>query len=292
VGDRWYNLIVNDAAPISGRAWIAAMPPAVSRQRDLLGRLLDAVEAEPALRFLELGCSLARGAGDSRSDIDCGVGVADEYWAEAAAHGRRLAAGLGVAVDQMVQRLPGRDNEPCWHVFTLYQDGSQLSMVLAPASWRPGLPPGSVALYDPDGRLREPWWPGSHAPEPETVREWAALGWIALGDLAKYLDRGSVWEAYVRLEEARTQLWRLVATGQRVAYPVFGLTSVLDEARPVLPVGIEATVAGLDADALRSAAVATAGLLAEATAAARRVVPFEPPDGLRAWVLARLSRVA
>jgi hypothetical protein len=285
-------LIVSNAVPVSGRAWIAAMPPSVARQRELLSRLLDAVEAEPALRFLELGCSLARGVGDSRSDIDCGVGVADEYWDDATGHGRRLAAALGAEADQLVQRLPGRDNEPCWHVFTLYQDGSQLSMVLAPASWRPGLPPNSVALYDPDGRLREPWWPGSHSAGPETVREWAALGWMALGDLAKYLDRGSVWEAHGRLEEARTQLWRLTAAGQGAAYPVFGLTSVLDEAVPVLPAGIERTIAGLDADGLRSAAVATAGLLAEATVAARRVVAFEPPDGLRTWVLARLSRAA
>ncbi|GAA5181596.1 hypothetical protein GCM10023322_16640 [Rugosimonospora acidiphila] len=275
-------------AQLSGRAFIDAMPQAVWRQRELLAGLLDAVRAEPTVRFLELGCSLARGAGDERSDIDCAVGVADEHWPDALRHGRWLAARLGAAADQLAQQLPGRGDEPSWHLFTLYQDGSQLSMVLLPASWRAGLRPHAVALYDPDGRLARPWRPSSFGVEPETVREWAALGWIALGDLAKYLDRGSVWEAHQRLEEARTQVWRLIAIAREVPYPVRGLTSILDQPAPVLPDGIEATVAGLEPEALRAAAVATAGLLAEATAAAGRVMPFEPPDGLRAWVLTRL----
>jgi predicted nucleotidyltransferase len=282
-------MIVKNGASDPGRAWIAAMPPAVARQRALLESLLDAVTAEPALRYLELGCSLARGAGDERSDIDCAVGLADEHWADALRHGRRLADGLGPVADQSAQPMPGRDNEPCWHLFSLYRDGSQLSMVLSPASWRPGLPPGSVALYDADERLARPWRPASLSAEPDTVRQWAALAWIALGDLAKYLDRGSLWEAHQRLEEARTQLWRLVATGQRAAYPGHGLTAVLDQAAPVLPAGIGATVAGLEPDALRVAAVATARLLTEATVLARQAVPFDPPDGLRAWVLTRLA---
>ena len=59
--------------------------------------------------------------------------------------------------------------------------------------------------------------------DAETAREWACLGWLALGDLAKYLDRGSVWEAHARLEEARAQVWKLwalaiSATSSSLAY--------------------------------------------------------------------------
>ena len=42
--------------------------------------LLDAAEAEPAFRWLELGGSLARDAGDELSDIDAGLGIADSDW--------------------------------------------------------------------------------------------------------------------------------------------------------------------------------------------------------------------
>jgi hypothetical protein len=275
-----------------GRAWIAAMPATVARQRRMLTGLLDVVEAEPAYRWFELGCSLARGAGDDLSDVDCAVGVDEQRWDDARALGRRAADSLGPVADRMQQTFTGRGPEPCWHQFTLYQDGSQLSLVLMPASWRPGLPPGSVALYDPDGRLARPWLPDSASADADTVREWAALGWIALGDLAKYLDRGSLWEARQRLEEARAQLWRLWAVGQGLRYPQYGLTGLLDEPAPRLPPGVERSVAALDPAELRGAASATAGLLQVAIVAAGRVIAFDPPDGLRRWVLGRLTLVA
>jgi hypothetical protein len=60
--------------------FLAAMPKTVERQRDILTAMLNVVELEPALRWFELGCSLGRDAGDELSDIDCGVGVADDSW--------------------------------------------------------------------------------------------------------------------------------------------------------------------------------------------------------------------
>jgi hypothetical protein len=276
---------------LSGRAWIASMPATVARQRRMLTDLLDVVEADPAFRWFELGCSLARGAGDELSDVDCAAGVDDEHWDRARALGQRAVESLGPVADRMLQSFAGRGPEPCWHLFALYADGSQLSLVLMPASWRPGLPPNSVALYDADGRLATPWLPDSAGVDAESAREWAALGWIALGDLAKYLDRGSLWEAHQRLEEARAEMWKLSALGQRIPYPRYGLTALLDEPSPSLPPRAERTVATLDAVELRAAAAATAELLHAASTAASRVVEFEPPDGLRRWVLGRLDGV-
>jgi hypothetical protein len=279
------------------------MPATVARQRDMLAAMLHVVELEPALRWFELGCSLARHAGDQLSDIDCAVGVAGDQWAHALDLAARLAAAGGSVSDTMRQVFPGRDGVQGWHLFTLYSDGAQLSLVLMPSTWRAGLPPGSVALYDADARLARPIRPAAADVDAATLREWAALGWIALGDLAKYLDRGSLWEAYARLQEARGEVFKLWAAGLRcraqprgafdskIDFPGYGLTSILDTPGESVPGQFDATVAKLDATDLRRAAVACADLLAEAT---DRVAPLlraggeTPPDGLPTWVRRRL----
>lgn len=243
-------------------AFLDRMPDAVCAQRDVLRRLLAAVEPDPTWRWVELSCSLARGAGDELSDVDAGIGVADDAWPAALSLVEPLVAGLGEVVDVLHHALPGwnvREN-PHRHTFVQYADGVQLSLVAMPASSRPGLPPGAVALLDRDGRLATPITPGALTASDDTRREWSFFGWQALSDLDKYLRRGSLWEARQRLEEAREQVWRLWAAGRDVPYPVFGLTSVLDGDVP-LPPRVDETVAGLDAAALRRAALVTAELL-------------------------------
>jgi hypothetical protein len=114
-----------------------------------------------------------------------------------------------------------------------------------------------------DGLAAEASGPGAGQ-----VREWAFGGWCALADLAKYVRRGSAWEALDRLHEGRTQLWRLHAAASRIADPQYGLTSVLDFAPDDIPAGIEQTVAGLALPSLLAAARQTARLL---TAAGQRL---------------------
>jgi hypothetical protein len=193
----------------------------------------------------------------------------------------------------MRQVFPGRDGQTCWHLVTLYADGTQLSLVLMPAGWRGGLVPRAAVLYDADRRLVEPHRPPAAEADPAALREWAALGWIALGDLAKYLDRGSLWEAFHRLHSARDEVFKLWTAGSGIDFPGYGLTAILDEpGGGELPPGVEATVAALDPADLRRAARVTADLLTGATA---RVAPIlrdaglDPPDGLRTWVLTRLG---
>lgn len=237
-----------------GRRWLADMPTAVTAQRQVLTALLAHIEADEAYRWLELSCSLARGAGDALSDIDAGVGVADARLPGYLPNAEAMAGGLGTVVDRSRQYLPGFGDDAA-HLFTLYADGTQLSLVVMAASQRPGLPPGAVALYDPDGRLAEPYHPSIEHAGTETMSEWAYLGWLGLADLAKYLDRGSLWEARAKLTETREQIWRLWAAARDVTYPVFGLTSVLDDPAAGLPDGIDATVpATADARGLRAAA--------------------------------------
>jgi hypothetical protein len=263
----------------------------VAAQRALLEHLLDAAEAEPAFRWLELGGSLARDAGDELSDIDAGLGIADSDWPAAVTLVEETIRRAGPVADAFRQRFPGKDGQSGWHLFTLYESGLQLSLVVLPSSWRLGLPPQAVALYDADGQISRPWTPDSAEAGAETAREWACLGWLALGDLAKYLDRGSVWEAHARLEEARAQAWKLWALAISATYPAFGLTSVLDTAGFTLPDGIDATAAGLEPAALLDAAIAAASLLEQVTRHAQRAVPFDPPEGLQAWTRSRLASV-
>jgi hypothetical protein len=273
------------------------MPPSVARQREILSRMLGIVELEPALRWFELGCSLGRGAGDELSDIDCAVGVDDVKWKDALTMGALLATAGGSISDGMRQVFPGRDGQTCWHIMTLYDDGAQVSCVLMPASWRTGLQPGSIALYDPDGVLVTPTRPPAADVDATTVREWLSLGWLALGDLAKYLDRDSLWEAYQRLDEARSQLWKVWNAGSGIDFPSYGLASLLDEPAPrggvkALPPHVESTVARLDATDLRRAALATADLLTHATLRVSTLITAagqKPPDGMRRWVLHRIT---
>jgi hypothetical protein len=260
------------------------MPATVARQREILQRMVAIVDAEPTLRWFELGCSLGRGAGDELSDIDCAVGVADDSFGGALALGDLLAVAGGSISDQMRQTFQ-RPAGMCWHVHTLYPDGAQLSLVLMPASWRTGRPPGSVVLYDADGVLSEPMHPAAADTSDDTRHEWACLAWIALGDLAKYLDRGSLWEAYQRLHAARDLLWQLWNLARGIEFAGYGVTALLDEPAPVLPPRISSTIAALDATDLRRAARATARLLDE-------VVPLAvaaPPTGFRDWVFERLG---
>jgi hypothetical protein len=107
-----------------------------------------------------------------------------------------------------------------------------------------------------DGVVTETPGPGAGQ-----LREWAFGGWCALADLAKYVRRGSVWEALDRLHEGRTQLWRLHAAASGIADPQYGLTSVLDFAPDDIPGGIEETVAGLSLPSLLAAARQVARLL-------------------------------
>lgn len=167
------------------------MPPSVSGQRRLLESLICTAEAEPAFRWLELGGSLARGAGDELSDIDAGLGVADESWTEGLAAAEAAVRAASPVSDAFRQRFPGKDGQPAWHLCTLYDSGLQLSLVVMPASQRAGLPPQSVALYDLDGQLARSWTPDNAQADADTMREWTCLGWVALGDvLALVTERG------------------------------------------------------------------------------------------------------
>src|SRR5215470_2811150 len=130
--------LTETAATMSGHDFLKAMPPTLARQREILSRMLNIVELEPALRWFELGCSLARGGGDELSDIDCGVGIDDQRWKDALTMGALLATAGGQISDGLRQVFPSESalssangsretGKTCWRIVTLYDDGAQLS---------------------------------------------------------------------------------------------------------------------------------------------------------------------
>ena len=265
-----------------------------SSHRDIVDGLLAFAAADSRFRFVELCCSAARGAADELSDLDLGLGVRDDAWPKATAAILPGLRGLGEVVAALEHRIPEWGERPHLRVFVQYASGPQLDLVALPADSRAGLPPGSVALYDPDGRLAKPMDPPVRHATAADVAEWTFLGWVALLDLDKYLRRGSAWEALERLHEARGHAWRLIAVAVDVEYPAYGITSLLDApGDPAIPAGMGETAAPLDLARLTSAALALAGRLEEASAAASRKVG-EPPAHRRLaeYARGRLARLA
>lgn len=245
---------------LQGRDWIGQLPAELAGQRAILEGLLELCEDGESIRWLVIGCSLARGTADRLSDLDVAMGVRDEEFHPMTAEVRRAVGRLGDLVDSYHHQLPG---VPGTHerIFAQYADRCQLDLVVFPASVRGGSVPGVVVLYDPGSVLVTA---GEQRPvTPGQVREWAFRGWCALADLGKYLRRQSPWEALERLHEARSQLWRLAAAAGDVPDPQYGLTSILDFAPGQIPAGMPATVADLDPARLLSAARRLAALLSE-----------------------------
>lgn len=242
----------------------------------LVRQLRDWASATPWCRWLELGGSLGRGAGDELSDVDAGLGVAV---APDQARESVLAAVTGFApvAASFTQRLGGLD-----HVLVQYRDGRQLSLVLDPNPDRGGLPPGAQALLDRTGALAGDASPGVLAASAADVREWSFVAWWALADVAKHARRGSAWRAIESLHEARTMAWRLHAAALSLDYPVFGAVTV-GNAKRAAPDGLDRTLAATP-DQTIPAALALADVL-------DRLVDRADPDiaGIRAHARKALS---
>ncbi len=271
-----------------GLDWIDDLPPELAAQRALLRGLLALCDADDRIRWLVIGCSLARGAADHLSDLDMAMGIRDEDFDAARPDLRRAVDGLGELVESYHHQLPSvaQAHE---RIFAQFADRSQVDLVLFPASVPGGSVPNVVVLYDPDERLmiaaeRKPVTPGQ-------IRERAFGGWCALADLGKYLRRGSTWEALARLNEARAQLWQLWAVTLGVPDPQYGLTSILDFAPGQVPASFEGTVADLDPGRLLDAARRVAVLLNEAGARLPDDHRAALPEAMARYITADLEQL-
>jgi len=232
----------------------------------LVDQLCSWAEATEWCQWVELAGSLARDAGDHRSDVDAGVGVEQDFpFSRARDEALDAMLGFSPVADSLVQVL-GTDPAPTEHLIIQYQDGRQLSVVVSLAQLRPGLPPGARAVFDRAGQLAKPWKPESLSASSAQTREWAFLAWWALSDVAKHSERGSIWRALTSLDEARAMTWRLHAASLGVDYPTFGAVSVENANLPA-PIGMAHTmVAKPDRQLILSAATALSVVLESLTA--------------------------
>lgn len=263
-------------------AWVSKL--ALPAHASILRRLMDEVEVQPAYRFIELCCSVARGAGDELSDLDLALGVADGEWPAALSVMPPMLRRLGATVDLLEHLLPEWGDLPHRRFFVQYEDRVQVDLVALPASRRSGKPRGSVALYDPDGRLTATMVSRLERATADDVHEWTFLAWVALADLDKYLRRRSPWEALERLHRARTHVWQVWAAASGIPYPTFGLTSVLDQTASAAPPGLSETVPSLDLEDLRRAGVRVAALLDTVSSVAASATGAALPTAMARFV--------
>ena len=255
-----------------------ASPSTASSPRDLVDALDRWARDTPWVDWLELAGSLGRGGGDALSDVDAGLGLgAGDGVAE---RGEQVLAAV-LAFAPVAASHVQRWGERAAHLIVMYRDGGQLSLVVSPGEARPGLPPQAVALLDRSGRLADDLPKERWDPDGETVREWAFLAWVAVGDAARHAHRGHPWRALRSLTEAREEVWKLWADRLDLVFPQFGAVTVENaDAEP--PPGVTDThPATLEPDALLAAAAAMARVL--------RGVGAPAPDGLAAVVEARLA---
>ncbi|HUB41740.1 MAG TPA: hypothetical protein VMA72_23080 [Streptosporangiaceae bacterium] len=243
---------------VNGMTWVEQLPDEMAGQRTLLRGLLSFCEAEESIRWLVIGCSVGRGAGDYLSDLDTGIGVRDDAFTAAIRVVRQAVDGLGELVDSYQHQIPAVTSAHV-RIFAQYANRCQVDLMVFPASRGSQPVAGAVALYDPDAVIVTP----AHRAPPTAaeVREWAFRGWCCLADVGKYLRRGSAWEALIQLNNARDELWRLKAVAAGVPDPEFGVLSILDFAPETIAPGMAATVADLDPARLAPAAWQLANLL-------------------------------
>ena len=269
--------------------WLEALRARLPRHAALIDELLALCRSDDRIRVLELQCSIARGAGDELSDLDLGLAARDDAWEVVADELAARLRGISATIDLLGHSMPEWGTRPHRRIFVQYADGRQVDLVVQPASAVAGRVPGAIVLYGPDGRLAEERVVSVATATAVDVRAWEVLGWELLANVAKYLARGSAWEAHARLDGARDMALRLCAVAEDVPYPLFGLTSLLDAEPPRLPDGLEATASGIDLDRLAIAVSACATLLRTSAAAARERIGAEDGESpMAAWVSERL----
>ena len=272
--------------------WLARLPTDLGRHREILRALAAVAESDERIRLLVVGCSIGRGLADALSDIDAYIGIANGAWPAFLSDVDALVKRLGRVIDVYHKTIVPPAGAAYQFTFVQYENGVPLELVVAEAPESRTRPADWVVLHDPDGRVK-----GEAKPEHATidqVRDWSQAAWTRLGGCAKYLARGSLWEALEMLHLARTDAWRLWAVAHHIADPQYGLTAVFDAPGTPLPPSISSTVPRLDRAEIVRAAVACADLLDAVWPRATSAVSNDElqPAPLAGWVRPKLAALA
>ena len=280
--------------PVNAEDWLRSLPTVLSRQRAVIGRLLEHARSDERVRLFVVGCSIGRGAADKFSDVDTLVGVRERTFDDMVRSSTELVRAGGEVLDMFQQIIAptSPDERRSQHTYAHYMDGVELDLALAIARETQQPRPDWVVLYDPDETVRGEAL--SKAASTDDVRAWGFNCLVRLHACTKYLTRGSLWEAHLMLERARADYWSVWATSETVADPMYGLTAVLDDPRMPMPADIAQTVALLDRSALAHAALALLDLLLAARPGAEAALSETPtaPAPLATHVRAELRKLS
>jgi hypothetical protein len=277
---------------VDAERWLRDLPTDLGPQRDLIAAVLREARNDARIRLFVVGCSIGRGAADRLSDVDALLGVREDAWPDVITQSEALVRRAGTVVDlwQQVIQPAEPDARTFQHTFAQYASGVQLDLVVARARDRQKPAPDWIVLHDPDDTVAAE--PRATAATETQVRQWMFNGLVHLSGCAKYLARGSAWEAHLQLEEARAELWRLWSVAAGIPDAQYGLTAVLDDPRRPMPANIDATVAGLGRAETLAAAMACVDLFIETWPRAIRAVARDGgPPALAAWVRDQLRSV-
>jgi hypothetical protein len=258
--------------------WLRDLPTELAPQRAIMRGLLAHARTNDRIRIVVVGCSIGRGNADALSDVDALIGVTGEgEWRAALPAIDAGLAGIAPILDLHSQFLSDAKRGTYRHTFIQYEDGVQVDLVVLPAFAKRARDREWVVLYDPDDRVSGE--PEERDPTSDQVRTWMFGGLGRLSAAAKYLTRGSLWEALAVLEAARADLWRVWAVAIGAPDPQYGITAVLDVPGARLLPGIERTVAPLDHAKIRDASLACLDLLIELWPRVARGQPLPPFAG-------------
>lgn len=240
--------------------WLRGLPNELAPQREIMRGLVAHAKRNERIRVVIVGCSIGRGNCDALSDVDAWVGVVgDPEWRTSLATIDAAFAGFAPILDLHHQFLPDAKGKEYRHTFIQYENGVQIDLAISPVFAERRQNRDWVVLHDPDRRVSGE--PERREPTAQEVRTFMFGGLVRLSSAAKYLRRGSLWEALNVLERARADLWCLWAVKIGAPDPQFGITAVLDVPNaPLLP-AIESTLAPLDRAKLRDASRACLDLL-------------------------------
>ena len=112
--------------------WLGTLPSPIHVR--ILRALLDAAEADPRWRFIEVCCSIARGAGDELSDVDAGIGIDDGAFPDALEAVAAVLTRFEGVVEVVDHAIAAWGDRPHRRFFVQFHDGVQLDLGGDPAN--------------------------------------------------------------------------------------------------------------------------------------------------------------
>jgi hypothetical protein len=115
-----------------------SLPTELAPHREVMLEFMREAERDPGIRLLVVGCSIGRGVADELSDVDAMYAVTDTAWLDAVRESAAVVRRVGDVIDmhQQIIEPPDRGLAAYQHTFAQYASGVQLDLVVSVARER------------------------------------------------------------------------------------------------------------------------------------------------------------